>query len=94
MTEEAETLLLASVRAFCRDKPDMIGHIVQAAQAGLEDKLKRLAQCRADMETVAVMALDARLYKQNRRHMAELLNRWNDSTLSLNWSDRIEELMK
>lgn len=91
---ESETLFLARVRAFAADRPDMIGHIVQAAQAGLEDKLKRLQQCRADMETVAVMALDARLYKQNRRHMAELLNRWNDSALSLNWSDRIEELMK
>lgn len=93
MTSE-EVTFLVRVRAFAKDHPNMIGDIVLAAQAGLDAKLNSLTRCRADMETVAVMALDARLYKQNRRHMAELLNRWNDSALSLDWSDRIEELMK
>lgn len=71
---------LASVEEFTKQNPQMMGQLIQAAQSGVTTRLQEERQRTIDMETVAAMALDAKLFKTKQWYIAELLSKWEGRT--------------
>jgi len=89
MTEE-DIKFYQDVRRRSQD-PDEMRRIVDAAIKGLEDSARILQQKSADMEVVAAMALNGRVFKNNENFLAQKLEKWQGQT-SLRWDDQIEKL--
>jgi hypothetical protein len=71
---------LASVEDFVKKNPELMGQLIQAAQSGVNARLQETHSRAVDMETVAAIALDARLFKKRQWHLAELLSKWEGRT--------------
>lgn len=89
MTEDEEKFL-REVRFRCQD-PTMLRNVINVAITGCEDNAFKL-QCKAaDMEVVASMAMNTRLFKGNEDFLAQKLEKWQGQT-SLRWDDQINKL--
>lgn len=71
--------------------PDAMRQIIHVAIKGLEDSANILQQKAADMEVVAAMALNGRVFKGNQDFLAQKLEKWEGQT-SLRWDDQIKKL--
>jgi hypothetical protein len=71
--------------------PDVMRQIIHVAIRGLEDSANLLQKRAADMEVVASMAMNTRLFKGNENFLAQKLEKWQDQT-SLRWDDQINKL--
>jgi len=91
MTNE-EHKLLADIRSKCAD-PVWVDHVIHAAVEGMVMYAKRQRAFAVDMETVAALALNARLFKKNEKFIADKLQ-MNHDACSLDWSEQIERLRK
>lgn len=87
---EAEEKFLREVRHRAHD-PVMMRKIIEAAIVGCEDYAFEVHQRAADMEVVAAMALNARVFKSNETFLAQKLEKWQGKT-SLRWDDQINKL--
>lgn len=81
---------LQEVRLRSQD-PEMMSRIIDTAINGLQDAARQTSQRAADMEVVASMALNTRLFKGNEKFLADKLEQWSGKT-SLRWDDQIEKL--
>jgi hypothetical protein len=61
--------------------------------AGINAELDRQRTHAVDMETVAAMALNQRMFKDNKKFIADKLEKHKDMN-SLRWDDQIKELRK
>jgi hypothetical protein len=91
MTPE-EIKFLSEVARRSQD-PNMMRSIISSALGGCEHIARKANERAADMEVVAAMSLNARVFKGNQKFLAEKLEKWNGKT-SLRWDDQIEELKK
>lgn len=89
MTPE-DIKFLQDVRHRSRD-PEMMSKIVDCAIHGLQDSARQANQRAADMEVVASMAMNTRLFKGNEKFLVEKLEHWKGKT-SLRWDDQIAKL--
>lgn len=87
---EAEEKFLREVRHRAHD-PVMMRRIIETAIVGCEDYAFEVHQRSADMEVVAAMALNGRVFKDNKNFLAQKLKKWQGKT-SLRWDDQIEKL--
>jgi hypothetical protein len=87
---EAEEKFIREVRVRCAD-PRMLRLVIGAAIGGCEDAAFTTMQRAADMEVVAAMALNGRVFKDNKNFLAQKLEKWNGQT-SLRWDDQIKAL--
>ena len=85
-----EIKFFAEVRMRSRD-PEMMNKIINVAIRGLEDKMYQTRNHAADMEVVASMAMNTRLFKGNEKFLADKLESWK-SFNSLRWDDQITKL--
>jgi dihydrodipicolinate synthase/N-acetylneuraminate lyase len=92
MTDD-EMKFLAEVRARCHGDAAMTERVIHNAITGMTDKAMLLADHAADMEVVAAMALNNRLFKGQENFLAQKLQKWNGRT-SLRWDDQIAALTK
>jgi len=92
MTYEEELVFLQEIRAYCTT-PGQAGKVIGAAMAGLYAELDRQRGHAVDMETVAAMALNQRLFKDNKTFIADKLEKHSGMN-SLRWDDQIKELRK
>ncbi len=58
----------------------MLGQLIQAAQSGLTTRLQEERPRAIDVETVAALALDAKLFKTKQWYIVELLSKWEGRT--------------
>lgn len=92
MTYEEELAFLQSIRAYCTT-PEQSGKVIGAALAGIHIELDRQRSHAVDMETVAAMALNQRIYKTSKKFIADKLEKHKDMN-ALKWDDQIKGLRK
>jgi len=86
--EEEKFLHEVAVRS---KDPAMMQRIVLSAISGLRAKAKEVREHAVDMEVVANMAMETRLFKGNERFIADKLERWKHLN-GLRWDDHIKAL--
>ena len=92
MTYEEELVFLQAIRAYCTT-PGQAGKVIGASMAGIHAELDRQRTHAVDMETVAAMSLNHRLFKNNKKFIADKLEKHSNMN-SLHWDDQIKELRK
>ena len=73
--------------------PNMMRSIINSALGGCEHNARKANERAADMEVVAAMSLNARVFKGHQTFLADKLEKWKGQT-SLRWDDQIKELKK
>jgi hypothetical protein len=81
---------LSEVASRSQD-PEMMRSIINSALGGVEHNARQARARAADMEVVAAMAMNARLFKGNANFLAQKLEAWGGKT-SLRWDDQIKAL--
>ena len=92
MTYKEELVFLQAIRNYCTT-PGQAGKVIGASLAGVHAELDRQRTHAVDMETVAAMSLNQRLFKDNKKFIADKLEKHKDMN-SLRWDDHIKELRK
>ena len=72
-------------------EPEMMRKIIDVAISGLQDSARQTTERAADMEVIASMAMNTRLFKGNENFLAQKLERWSNKT-ALRWDDHIKKL--
>ena len=85
-----EQKFLSEVAHRSKD-PVMMQNIILAAVAGVKRRAEEVREHAVDMETVAIMALNTRLFKGNERFIADKLEKWKHMN-STRWDNQIERL--
>jgi hypothetical protein len=81
---------LSEVAHRSRD-PVMMQSIILSAIGGLKVKSEQVREHAVDMEVVANMAMETRLFKGNERFIADKLEKWKHMN-GLKWDDHIKKL--
>jgi dihydrodipicolinate synthase/N-acetylneuraminate lyase len=89
VTEE-EHKFLAEVASRATDQ-EMLQAIIAAAVSGVRRHAEEVRKHAVDMEVVASMALNSRLFKGNEKFVAEKLEQWKHMN-GLKWDDQIAKL--
>ena len=90
-TEELK--LLMQLRTACKENPDFIPKVVNACLQGVLDQNEVIRNHAVDMEIVANMAMNTRLFKGNESFIADKLEKWNKLGMNgLKWDDQIKKL--
>lgn len=92
MTYEEELVFMQAIRSYCTT-PGQSGKVIGAALAGIHAELDRQRAHAVDMETVAAMALNQRLFKTSKKFIIDKIERHKDMN-ALRWDDQIKELRK
>jgi hypothetical protein len=92
MTYEEEVVFLQAIRNYCTT-PGQSGKVIGAALAGVHEELERQRAHAVDMETVASVSLNARMYKGSKKFIANLLEKHSGMN-ALKWDEQIKELRK
>ena len=71
--------------------PVMMQSIILSAIGGVKRRAEEVREHAVDMETVASMALNTRLFKGNERFIADKLEKWKHMN-STRWDDHIKKL--
>ena len=71
--------------------PMMMQSIILSAIGGVKRRAEEVREHAVDMETVASMALNTRLFKGNETFIADKLEKWKHRN-GLRWDDYIEKL--
>lgn len=89
MTDEE----IAFIKEVARrsQEPLMMRAIINSAIGGVEHNARQAQERAADMEVVAAMALNARVFKGQQSFLVQKLEKWQGKT-SLRWDDQIKEL--
>ena len=87
---EDDLKFLAEVAHRAKD-PVMMQSIIMSAVGGVRRNAEEVRKHAVDMEVVASMAMNARLFKGNEKFLADKLEKWKDRT-ALRWDDQIVSL--
>ena len=71
--------------------PETARAIINSAINGMHDRAMENREHAVDMETVAIMALNTRLFKGNERFIADKVESWKHMN-SNRWDDQIKAL--
>lgn len=88
--DEKALIFLAEVRDRAKD-PEMMLKILQHAVAGVQKYAAEARSHGVDMEIVANMAMNTRLFKGNEKFLADKLEKWSHMS-ALRWDDQIAKL--
>jgi len=86
-----DTVRFLSEVAKRSQNPQMMRSIINSAIGGCERAARLACEQAADMEVVASMAMNTRLFKGNEKFLADKLNKWKNKT-ALRWDDQIAKL--
>jgi len=86
-----DTVKFLSEVARRSQDPTMMRSIINSAIGGCEYNSRKACEQAADMEVVASMAMNNRLFKGNEKFLAEKLEKWKDRS-ALRWDDQIAKL--
>jgi hypothetical protein len=89
MTED-EIKFLSEVAHRSKD-PTMMQSIIMSAVNGIRRNAEEVRKHAVDMEVVANMAMNTRLFKGNEKFLADKLERWKHMN-GLRWDDQIVKL--
>lgn len=86
-----ELKFLAEVRQRCYNDAQMTERIIHSAIIGMVERTNALKLFASDMETIAAIAMNTRLFKGNERFLADKLESVANMC-ALKWDDQIEKL--
>jgi len=92
MTFEEEQRFLAAIRNYC-STAERVDKTIRYAVAGIQLESERIRAHAVDMETVAALSLNARMYKTSKKVIADKLEKHSGMN-ALRWDDQIKELRK
>lgn len=87
---ESEIEFLSQVARRAQD-PVMMQAIIMSAVGGVRRNAEEVRKHAVDMEVVASMAMNARLFKGNEKFLADKLESWKHMN-GLKWDDQIVKL--
>ena len=87
---EEEMKFLSEVAHRAKD-PVMMQSIIMSAVGGVRRNAEEVRKHAVDMEVVASMALNARLFKGNEKFLADKLESWKHMN-GLKWDEQIARL--
>jgi hypothetical protein len=87
---EDEMKFLSEV-AHRAKNPDMLRSIIFSAIGGVQRNAEEVRKHAVDMEVVANMAMNTRLFKGNEKFLANKLENWKHMN-GLRWDDQIAKL--
>jgi hypothetical protein len=87
---EDEMKFLAEVARRAKD-PTMMQSIIMSAVGGVRRNAEEVRKHAVDMEVVANMAMNTRLFKGNEKFLADKLESWKHMN-GLRWDDQIAKL--
>jgi ABC-type nitrate/sulfonate/bicarbonate transport system substrate-binding protein len=90
---EYDMKFIVSLKVYVQKNPHMVAALIQVIQDGINDALEETMHRAADMESVAAMALNARVFKGNQSIIADKLEKWKGRS-ALRWDDMIKKLRK
>jgi hypothetical protein len=85
--------LIEEIRTELHTYPELAAHITEAMTAGLKECAQLNKQHASDMETVAAMSLNARLFKGQESYIASLIRKWSHKN-TIKWDDVLTKLEK
>ena len=88
--KEDELKFLAEVAHRAKD-PVMMQSIIMSAVNGVRSNAEEVRKHAVDMEIVANMAMNTRLFKGNEKFLADKLESWKHMN-GLRWDDQISKL--
>ena len=89
MTHE-DMEFLSEVAHRAKDS-DMLKSILLSAVGGVEAEAREALKHALDMETIAIMCLNNKLYKTNQKYIADIAEKWQHR-MGMRWDDQIKEL--
>jgi hypothetical protein len=87
---EEDVKFLSEVAHRAKD-PAMMQSIIMSAVSGIRRNAEEVRKHAVDMEVVANMAMNTRLFKGNERFLADKLEGWKHMN-GLRWDDQIAKL--
>lgn len=91
---EEEILFVSKARVMCSKNPRLLGSLIAAATAGIDEQVEIANKRAADFEVVAAsmqfLATEKRIEKKTIAHyndvICDKLSKWRDKS-ALNWND-------
>ena len=93
MLDDADLKFIMQLKTYVRQKPQMVSALVEVIQDGITEAFKEASERAADMESVAAMALHAKLFKGNNLFIADRIEKWAGKS-SIKWSNTLSKLRK
>ena len=90
MNTEDEIKFLSEVANRAKD-PVMMQSIIMSAVNGVRQNAEEVRKHAVDMEVIASMAMNTRLFKGNEKFLADKLESWEHMN-GLRWDDQIAKL--
>ena len=90
MNTEDEIKFLSEVAHRAKD-PVMMHAIIMSAVNGVRQNAEEVRKHAVDMEVIASMAMNTRLFKNNQKFIADKLESWKHMN-GLRWDDQIAKL--
>ncbi len=75
-----ELRLLQEIHEKLVESPEFASNIYSSMSEGLQESAKQAKYRAADMETVAYLSLNEKLFKSQRSYIASLLTKWEGKT--------------
>ncbi len=94
MTLDDEMKLLGAVSRAVSDDPVFLEKVLRAGINGMMQESMASRRHASDMEAIAAIALNARMFKNSKNYIAQLLQKWEGTRNALNWKAHIQELLK
>jgi len=93
MISEEEGRFYTYVRETIKDNPDWLLSAMQALQSGMSQRLERERFEKNEWENVALNAMEARLFRNNKGWLAQKIDRLRENAM-FRWDHIIERLNK
>ena len=93
MISQEEGEFYSKLRGDIAQHPDWVLSAMQAIQSGLKLRIDREINERIEWETIAINAMEARLFKSNKGWLAQKIEKL-ENTAFFRWSHIIERLQK
>lgn len=93
MISQEEGEFYSALKQAISKHPDWLLSAMQAIQSGMEQRLREEQHQRTEWETIAFNAMEARIFKSNKRWLAQKIDRLHASAF-FKWDSIIERLQK
>jgi hypothetical protein len=93
MISDEEIQFYKNLRKDIAQNPEWLASALQAVHQGVEDRLKQEVHMRVEWETVALNAMETRLFNTNKGWLSSKIEALKDKA-SFRWDHIIERLRK
>lgn len=93
MISEEESRFYGNLRETIKQNPEWLMSAMQAINAGMEHRLRQERHEKSEWETIALNAMEARIFKSNKMWLSQKIDRLRNNA-AFKWDSIIERLQK